>query len=176
MRHFVDEGLKDEGERIVPGRPQRPGGDAKRNQRIAIRKVRHAAGRISVRIEVGRARERAVAAETDEMLLPGDKPAGLVQTAFKEVPAGRPIKIVLHVVGAVPEQLDRCAGGPRNPRRLDHVIVHQPPAEAATVAGGFRYAQRMGRKRFLPAEQSERNALMGVDMPLRSRVRHFAWR
>ena len=44
------------------------------------------------------------------------------------------------------------------------------------VAGGFRYAQRMGRKRFLPAEQSERNALMGVDMPLRSRVRHFAWR
>ena len=45
--------------------------------------------------------------------------------------AAGPVEIVLDVVGAVPKKLDGHAGDFRNPRRLDHVIVHQPPAETA---------------------------------------------
>ena len=50
------------------------------------------------------------------------------------MPAARPVEIVLHVVGAVPDQIDRRAGDFRNPCRLHHVVVHQPPAEAAADA------------------------------------------
>ncbi len=131
MRHFVDEGLENESERVVSWRAQRPGGDAERNQRIAVGQIRYAASRISIRIEVGRARERSLLAEADEVLLPGDKLAVLIQAALEVMPAGGPVEIMLDVVGTIPKQLHRRAGHFRNPRRLNHVIVHQPPAEAA---------------------------------------------
>ncbi len=54
--------------------------------------------------------------------------------ALEVVKARRTVEVVLHVVFARPQQLHRHAGLLRDPRRLDHVVVVEPTAEAAAAA------------------------------------------
>ena len=58
---------------------------------------------------------------------------GGVDAALQEVEARGPVEVVPHVVFARPQQLDRRAHLLGDPRRLDHVVVVQPPAEAAAA-------------------------------------------
>jgi hypothetical protein len=120
---------------LSPRCPQRTRWDAERYQRGAIGQVRYPAGRIGVSRQIRRWCEFSVTPKADEMLLPGDNFAVGVQSAFEEMPAGRPVEIVLHVVGAIPKKFHRHAGDFRDPGRLGHVIGHQAPAEAAANPG-----------------------------------------
>jgi hypothetical protein len=77
---------------------------------------------------------RPVLAERDEVIAKRRELACAIKRGLEEVKSRGPIKIMVHVVLPVPEQLDRCADLPRDPRSLDHVVVHEPPAEAAATA------------------------------------------
>src|ERR1700736_4274065 len=56
-----------------------------------------------------------------------------VETRLEEMKSGGTIEIVLDVVLPIPQQLDRCADLLGYPCRLDHVVVHEAPAEAAAA-------------------------------------------
>ena len=87
------------------------------------------------------------------MIAEGDDLAGGVHPAREIVEPGRAVEVVLDVVRAVPQQLDRRAYRLRDPGRLDHVIIAQPPSEAAADAGDVHldsrlgHAERLGHKR-----------------------------
>ncbi len=81
------------------------------------------------------ARRTSALAEGHEVVAPGGQPALGVQPRRQPVEAGRTVEVVLDVVLAGPQQLHRRADRLGDPRRLDHEVVHQPPAEAAAAAG-----------------------------------------
>ncbi len=62
------------------------------------------------------------------MLLPRVQLARLVHRAFYGMEAAGTVEVMGKVVLALPLQLDRLAG-------FHHIVVHQPPAEAAAAAG-----------------------------------------
>ena len=55
-------------------------------------------------------------------------------SAGKEVKARGPIEVMTDIVLARPEELHGDADFLRDPRRLDHVVVGEPAAEAAASA------------------------------------------
>ena len=130
VRQLVDERLHDEREAVAARRAERSGRHAERHRRDVERVVRDEARR-----EFGPppgARRSTRFAERDEVIAPRDELAGRVDAAREVVEAGAAIRIVLHVVFARPQQLDRHAGHLlRDRRRFDHVVVGQAPAEAA---------------------------------------------
>ena len=65
------------------------------------------------------------------MIAEGDQPARGVEAALEKVEAGGPIEVVLDVVLAAPDELDRRARAPRDPGGLGHEIALQAPSEAA---------------------------------------------
>ena len=89
------------------------------------------------------------------MIAECDKPARGVEAALEEVEPGRPIEIMLDVVLAVPEQLDRRAGLLGDPGGLGHEIVAQTPAEAAAdprhIDGDVALGDSEGRRNQLGA-------------------------
>ena len=97
------------------------------------------AGNSSAPMLGARTARRAVAlvAERHEVVAPRDELAARVDAALEVVEARRTIEVVLHVVFARPQQLHGNAGLLRDPRRLDHVVVVQPPAEAAAAARAY---------------------------------------
>ena len=131
MGEFVDEGLKDEAQRVRARRAQRPGRHAELHHRLAVFEMRHELRREFVGVHRRRVRDLAVPAEGHEMVAEGDQSARAVEAALEEVEARRPIEIVLHVVLAVPEELHRRADPLRDPGGLGHEVVAQTPAEAA---------------------------------------------
>ncbi len=58
-----------------------------------------------------------------------------LQAALQEMESGGTIEIMLHVVLPRPQQLHRRTRALRDRRRLDHVVIAQPAAEATTAAG-----------------------------------------
>src|ERR1700674_5420393 len=79
-------------------------------------------------------RSCAVLTERDEMIAESLQFSAAVKTCLEEVKPGGTVEIVLHVVLPVPQQLDRRARLFRYPCGLDHVVIHQAPAEAAAAA------------------------------------------
>ncbi len=74
-------------------------------------------------------------AETrDEVVRPGDELALGIDRALHLVKAARAVEIVRQVVFARPLQLDRRADLLGDRRHLAHVVIGQPPAEAAAGA------------------------------------------
>ena len=82
---------------------------------------------------LARGGELLALAEGDEVIAPRDQLAGGVDAALEEVEAGGTVEVVPHVVFARPQQLDRHADLLGDPRRLHHVVVGQPAAEAAAA-------------------------------------------
>ena len=69
------------------------------------------------------------------MIAPGDDLARRVDAGLQVVQAAGTIVVVAHVVFARPQQLHRLAADLlRDGRGFDHVVVGQPPAEAAARA------------------------------------------
>ena len=89
-------------------------------------------------VDVRRVREALdaalVVAEADEVVAPGDQLAGRVDAGLQEVEAAGTVVVVPHVVFTRPQQLHRHADLLRDRRRLDHVVVGEPAAEAAARA------------------------------------------
>jgi hypothetical protein len=65
------------------------------------------------------------------MIAKCDKSARAVEAALEKVEASGPIEVVLDVVLAVPDELDRRAHAPRDPGGFGHEIAAQTSAEAA---------------------------------------------
>ena len=73
-------------------------------------------------------------AEGDEVLAPGDDFAVAVEAGLEPVIAAGTIGVVSDVVFARPKKLDGHTGLFREPCSFDHVVVHEPPAEATAGA------------------------------------------
>ena len=84
-----------------------------------------------IRREAGAGDRFAAATEGDEVMVKGGHPAVAIDRGPEVMPAGRPIEIMPHVVLTRPLQLHGPANLACDPRRLDHEVVAQPPAEAA---------------------------------------------
>ncbi len=84
------------------------------------------------------------------MIAEGHQLAVLVQAGREVMVAARPEHVVLDVLRARPQQLDRRAVELRDHGRLGHVFIRQAPAEAAAAASHveldvrFRDAERLG--------------------------------
>src|SRR5581483_3142181 len=95
-------------------------------------------------------REGCPFAVTDVVIPPGDEFAVLVYSPSQILESARTIVIVLHIVFARPQHLDRRADGPGDPGGLAHVIVIQPTPESAAAAHqvdgevAFRKAEQAG--------------------------------
>ena len=105
IRQLVDEGLKDEAQRVRARRAQGPGRHAELDHRLAVFEMRHELRREFVGAHLRRVGGFAALTKGHEMIREGDESALVVEPAFEEMKARRPVKIMLHVVLAVPEQL-----------------------------------------------------------------------
>src|SRR5579864_1778856 len=135
VREFIDERLHDERDPIAARSAHRAGWHTKRHNRTVRRKVRNEARREFVRRNLRAGRELFAFAKTYKMIAPRHELAGGIHAAFQKVETRWPIKIMVHVIFARPEQLDRRATEDLgNPRPFNHVVVGQPPAEPAAHA------------------------------------------
>ena len=134
---LVDEPLLHERDAVGGRRPQRTDGDAER--RHVLGRDQHVLDEAARELVGGNDGVRA----GDEIAI-RDQLAARVQAGLEEMEAGRAVLVVRHVVFARPQQLDRHARQPRgrpllgddpgDPRHLDVVVAHEPPAESAAGA------------------------------------------
>ena len=110
-RDLVEERLENERERVAARRAVRAGRNAQRHQRRLEVVVRDEARRELDAGDVRRIGEAlltlCVVAVADEVVAPRDETPGRVDTRLEEVEASRSIVVVVHVVFARPQHLDR---------------------------------------------------------------------
>ena len=142
-------------ERVAARRAQRVDRDAHRHERRVEAEVGHEAGRELLGRDVGGRHELLALAERHEVVRARRRGGPTASTPRLEgVEPARAVEVVLHVVLARPQQLDRRAAHlARDPRGLDHEVVGQAPAEAAADA---RHVDVMSLER--DAEESPRPA------------------
>ena len=129
---LVQEGLEDESKGIIPRRAQRARRHSQRYERHAVVEIVDELCRELAGIHSRRSSNPVAGSKGHEMIAERDQLAVLVETALEEVEARRSIEIVLDVVLPTPEQLYRRADGLRDPGGLNHIVVKQAPAEAAS--------------------------------------------
>ena len=128
---------KTKAERVGARRAHRPGRHAELHHRLAVFEdaARGRAGKF-VGVHRRRVGELAALAEGDEMVAARRRACPSSSSpALEEMEAGRAIEVVLHVVLA--RFHSSFTGAPtclRDPGRLGHKVVAQPPAEAAADA------------------------------------------
>ena len=135
-RAIVDEALGDEGKGVVDRRAQPAQRGCDRQHRHIGAEILDHARRKQRAIDHGGGVQRTIGAEADEMIVPGDDVAFLVQPGFQLVPATGAQPVVGEILCAVPLQFHRHAGGIGDHRGFHGKIIHQPPAE--TTAGSHQ--------------------------------------
>src|SRR5467141_180875 len=131
---LVGEGLKDPGVGIGTGGPKSVGRNAERHEGRAEEKIlKECAGKL-VAGDAGGGSELFAFAKANEMIAPGDQFAGRIETTLEEVKTGGAIVIVVKVVFAGPEELDRNANLFGDGAGLEHVVVGEAAAESTAGA------------------------------------------
>ena len=109
------------------------------------------AGR-GVQVDLAPVDQLAVPGKADRVGVIGRDPPRGVEAGGQALIGPRPIIVVADVVGPGPQQLHRNPGPMGDHRRLDHEIVHDPPAETAAAPahvhgdGLQRQAERLGHR------------------------------
>ena len=83
---------------------------------------------------IGGRRKLLALAERDEVIAPGHKFTGRVNTTFKVMKAGGAVMVVVKIIFACPEKLHGNADSFGYRAGFEHVIVGEAPAEAPTGA------------------------------------------
>src|SRR6266852_7233035 len=94
-------------------------------------KIRQKRSRKLVAGNICRRSKRLALAKRDKMIFPSHHFSGSIHSAFQEMKSCGTIMIVMKIVLARPQELDWNARLLRDRRRLQHVIVRQPPPESS---------------------------------------------